>query len=660
LKDLEIEKEDILIENIPKGTILLELTAELVQPMTLTQGSLEISSSHIYFTDVQNTMRKTWELDTITKIYGRRYVLRWTALEWFTDYGKNYFLNFSNQKDAIKVFKKIISLSSTIEDSFFANPDKAISKANITTLWTQRKISNFDYLMYLNSMSGRTYNDLAQYPIFPWILSEYSTSTIDLANPSNYRDLSKPIGALNQSRLRQLIERYEAFVDPMIPSFLYGSHYSSPGIVLYFLIRLEPFTTHFLTLQGGYFDYAERLFLSLQNTWSACLTAPADFKELTPEFFYLPEFLTNVNGINLGAKQDGTTIGDVILPPWARDDPRLFVHIQREALESEYVTQHLNEWIDLIFGYKQSGKDAVAASNLFYYLSYEGAADLDSLVDEQEKLSKVSHILNFGQIPSLLFRKPHPKRLSIYDLGIPKQIPSPSFYSIKPRPFSDTNGIPVISIFQVGKDISLIYADGVVSTNHITMQLDKSQPFLFEIDRTVATNKQKEITLLFAPELSTSSQCLGITEDGKTIVHCGCWDDTIKVINFSANQILSCSFDHDKLVNCIDMGVDGRTLVTGSYDTSLRIYDYSDTSKSILGNTRKRGSKLQLKQSLFAHDDKVLCVSLSTQSNTLASSSADNTVNQWSTKGKLLRSLHFEKQVEIVKGRVLVIIFGNL
>lgn len=39
--------------------------------------------------------------------------------------------------------------------------------------------------------SGRTYNDLNQYPVFPWVLTNYESEELDLSQPSNYRDLSK-------------------------------------------------------------------------------------------------------------------------------------------------------------------------------------------------------------------------------------------------------------------------------------------------------------------------------------------------------------------------------------------------------------------------------------------------------------------------------------
>lgn len=81
--------------------------------------------------------------------------------------------------------------------------------------------------------------------------------------------------------------------------------------------------------------------------------------------------------------QDGTALGDVELPPWAKGSPDEFVRLQREALESDYVSEHLHDWIDLIFGFKQRGKAAEAAANLFYYLTYEGTVNLQDIEDPQ-------------------------------------------------------------------------------------------------------------------------------------------------------------------------------------------------------------------------------------------------------------------------------------
>ena len=54
------------------------------------------------------------------------------------------------------------------------------------------------------SEADRSVNDLTQYPVYPWIITDYVSEELDLFNPGIYRDLSKPIGAINQERLRKL------------------------------------------------------------------------------------------------------------------------------------------------------------------------------------------------------------------------------------------------------------------------------------------------------------------------------------------------------------------------------------------------------------------------------------------------------------------------
>jgi factor associated with neutral sphingomyelinase activation len=53
-------------------------------------------------------------------------------------------------------------------------------------------------------MADRTFNDLTQYPVFPWVIQDYSSSKLHLDDTKSYRDLSKPIGGLNEVRLARL------------------------------------------------------------------------------------------------------------------------------------------------------------------------------------------------------------------------------------------------------------------------------------------------------------------------------------------------------------------------------------------------------------------------------------------------------------------------
>lgn len=72
-----------------------------------------------------------------------------------------------------------------------------------------------------------------------------------MANPKTFRVFSKPMGAQSEERLLQFQKRYREWEDPTgeTPPCHYGTHYSSAMIVASYLIRLEPFTQHFLRLQ---------------------------------------------------------------------------------------------------------------------------------------------------------------------------------------------------------------------------------------------------------------------------------------------------------------------------------------------------------------------------------------------------------------------------
>lgn len=65
-------------------------------------------------------------------------------------------------------------------------------------------------------------------------------------------------------------------------------------------------------------------------------------------------------------RQSGEQVNDIKLPPWCDDSARLFILIHRQALESDFVRKQLHQWIDLIFGYRQKGKAAVEAVNVFH------------------------------------------------------------------------------------------------------------------------------------------------------------------------------------------------------------------------------------------------------------------------------------------------------
>ncbi|KAI8839278.1 hypothetical protein BC829DRAFT_447224 [Chytridium lagenaria] len=433
-----LDAGDTVLETFNSARVLgLDICGELVDIDTVPSEERNIyhvmlesqSGKKLTPEDGERYFCRRWNWDDVREVHKRLFLARGVALEIFLGDGRNYILTFLDTKTRDVVYNRIVAKATNQNNSesvvgvnaSAADPltVKTFSNvifggsalADLTQKWTQREISNFQYLIHLNTLAGRSYNDLTQYPVFPWILADYESEELDLQRPETFRDLSKPMGAQGEGRAEKFQERFQLWDDPVLPPCHYGTHYSSAMIVCSYLIRLEPFTQQYLKLQGGHFDHPDRLFHSIGKSWaSASKEASTDVRELIPEFFFLPEFLQNLNKFDFGKKQTGEDIDDILLPPWAKGDPRLFILKHREALESEYVSAHLHEWIDLIFGFRQTGEEAVKAQNVFHYLSYEGAVDMDNIEDHVEKQATIGIIHNFGQTPRQLFKKPHPRR----------------------------------------------------------------------------------------------------------------------------------------------------------------------------------------------------------------------------------------------------------
>jgi hypothetical protein len=111
--------------------------------------------------------------------------------------------------------------------------------------------------------------------------------------------------AQRQSDFRKKFDDSDNFIDEDMQRFHCGSHYSNPGIVLHYLSRLSPFLDANVELHGQNHDSADRCFSQLSQSLNSALNDFSDVRELTPEFFCMPEMFLNKNGIKFGQRYSG-------------------------------------------------------------------------------------------------------------------------------------------------------------------------------------------------------------------------------------------------------------------------------------------------------------------------------------------------------------------
>lgn len=281
---------------------------------------------------------------------------------------------------------------------------------NAAKRWIDGSMSNFEYLLYLNNVSGRSWIDFTQYPIVPWVLSCYLSDTLNLDDPECYRDLKLPIFAQTEAQQEQCTVYYETTRVMGSDAHCNPNYISNVGSTLYFLVRAEPFTDEEVVFQNGCLDSADRTFQSFGISY-ALMTSPGNKSalELVPEFYYNPEVLKNVNSIVFPESPiTKRVVGDVVLPKWASSH-RDFIMKMRMALESPIVSRQLHEWIDLIWGFRRRGEPARERFNIFQHTVFE--FDPSEVIDDRLLFKAIKdQIQNCGQASQALFKLPHPKR----------------------------------------------------------------------------------------------------------------------------------------------------------------------------------------------------------------------------------------------------------
>ena len=379
----------------------------------------------------------------------RNYYYSDIGLEIYTTYNKNYFFVFQEENYIDQLIKTINKPELNIDDIY-------------NKWFYQNKISTFEFIMYLNVFGNRSYNDITQYPIFPWIFpnpvlnleiteikkessnnnnnnhNNYPNFKLSLLEINNVRDLSKPMGLIdsdNKSNLRKesYINNYQSMILDLctINTFKYedeshyktnnffdwhkipycfGSHYSNQVYVSHYLIRLFPFTLTSLEIQKWEFDLPERLFFNLENSYYNSIREKSDVRELIPEFFYLPDLFNNINNFNFGyilsdIDRSKININNVILPDWAKNRSDIVVYVLRELLEG-INKEKIFDWVNLIFGENQFGNNAANIYNIFLPYSYEYWAHkkINNLCPDDD-INDIKTYFELGVCPSQLFKK---------------------------------------------------------------------------------------------------------------------------------------------------------------------------------------------------------------------------------------------------------------
>ncbi|XP_023673836.2 WD repeat-containing protein 81 [Paramormyrops kingsleyae] len=319
--------------------------------------------------------------------------------------------------------------------------------------WVHGQVSNFQYLMELNKLAGRREGDPNYHPVLPWV--------VDFTVPGGrFRDLRRSKFRLNKGD-KQLDFTYEMTKEALAAAVASGSGGSNFGGEIGGAIGSgssgQPDHLHVphhisdVLSDITYYVYKARqtpkavLCSHVRSQWEPN-EYPASMErmqswtpdECIPEFYTDPSIFRSIH----------PDMPDLEVPPWCSSCEE-FVEVHCQLLESPEVSQHLHHWIDLTFGYKLSGKEAVKAKNVCLHL-----------VDNH------THLTSYGVVQ--LFDQPHPPRLAPYQYAPPE----PPHLGLAFTPYSSWDN-PFLEALSDGVDGTVPEATGCESSGWTVVDRDE-------------------------------------------------------------------------------------------------------------------------------------------------------------------------------------------
>ena len=516
--------------------------------------------------------------EEIKEIIKKTFCFNWSSQEIFLKNNKSYLFNFYTEKNNNTLFdiyknKNLV----TIE-----KPKEYFESSDFITQWKNGKINNYDYLLLLNKLCSRSYNDYNQYPIMPWIfLKNMEIRDFDVPI-SVQKDVQK---CFYQKKLNE--ENFDK------QDYYHTNHYSTAAYIYFYLMRINPFTNDMIKFQSNDFDVPDRQFSNMYKTLELCEDC-GNNRELIPEIYNFPEVFINLNYNDLGRQKDKIRMHNVELKPYANNPVEFCYKLRNEINFSSNINKNINLWFDFIFGVNQWTDDPTKSKiRLFNEKTYAQNVNLKKIIAECKKDKKgnqeifdtlktyISFAINLGQTPLQIFSEVHPQK----NLDINKNNNNNNNIYTSQDVISKSKEVSSIIYFNISSDkqnINCLLSDKSLEIYEITNQINNKNGILkknksnikYEIIREIKPKgqflllkKTQKNKLMYKPHFIFCE----LRQD--VFIFCRYLDNTIKIFNaIVPKQKLKTDFSY---------------LLSSFITSIIRINDNEFVTGDILGNIVK-------------------------------------------------------------------------